>query len=53
MMTKGISIHIGLDCVDPTQYEGWNGELTGLSISLRASVPRDEKRENRQICQVT
>lgn len=26
-MAKGVSIHIGLNHVDPKQYEGWDGEL--------------------------
>ncbi|MEO8393344.1 MAG: caspase family protein [Chloroflexota bacterium] len=28
-MTQGISIHIGLNRVDPAQYHGWEGVLTG------------------------
>src|SRR6266498_1783114 len=35
MTTKGISIHIGLNCVDPTQYEGWNGELTACEFDAK------------------
>jgi hypothetical protein len=27
MMTKGFSLHIGLNSVDPQQYEGWSGPL--------------------------
>src|ERR671918_602507 len=27
MMSKGISIHIGLNHVDPKHYQGWDGEL--------------------------
>ena len=27
-MPQGISVHIGLNSVDPGQYEGWNGQLT-------------------------
>ena len=26
-MAKGLSIHIGLNHVDPAQYEGWDGAL--------------------------
>ena len=26
-MTKGISLHIGLNSVDPQQYDGWSGPL--------------------------
>lgn len=28
-MTKGISIHIGLNQVDPNAYSGWDGRLSG------------------------
>lgn len=28
-MNKGISLHIGLNYVDPNVYNGWNGELAG------------------------
>ncbi|MCE7980281.1 MAG: caspase family protein [Caldilinea sp. CFX5] len=28
-MTQGISIHIGLNRVDPAAYNGWNGQLAG------------------------
>jgi metacaspase-1 len=28
-MTKGISIHIGLNQVDPDAYDGWDGKLSG------------------------
>jgi hypothetical protein len=28
-MTKGISIHIGLNRVDPAHYDGWDGALSG------------------------
>lgn len=28
-MPKGISLHIGLNQVDPAHYEGWRGELSG------------------------
>jgi uncharacterized caspase-like protein len=27
-MAKGIALHIGLNSVDPRQYEGWSGPLT-------------------------
>ena len=26
-MPQGISLHIGLNSVDPRQYEGWDGQL--------------------------
>jgi len=28
-MSKGVSIHIGLNRVDPAQYGGWSGVLAG------------------------
>jgi hypothetical protein len=28
-MSRGISLHIGLNFVDPTAYDGWDGELSG------------------------
>src|SRR5262245_37245617 len=28
-MARGISIHIGLNIVDPTCYNGWDGQLSG------------------------
>jgi hypothetical protein len=28
-MAKGISLHIGLNSVDPAHYGGWNGQLAG------------------------
>jgi hypothetical protein len=27
-MKKGISLHIGLNSVDPNHYSGWNGKLS-------------------------
>ena len=26
-MSKGISLHVGLNFVDPEHYDGWDGEL--------------------------
>src|SRR5687768_9567351 len=34
-MAKGISIHIGLNFVDPNRYEGWNGQLAGCINDAR------------------
>ncbi len=31
-MAKGISLHIGLNQVDPAQYEGWDGALTACEF---------------------
>lgn len=32
MMTRGISLHIGLNRVDPAQYDGWDGALTACEF---------------------
>ena len=29
-MATGLSLHIGLNGVDPKHYAGWDGELRGL-----------------------
>ncbi len=34
-MSKGISVHIGLNRVDPAQYEGWNGELVACEADAK------------------
>src|SRR3954467_8879501 len=34
-MPSGISIHIGLNRVDPTAYEGWDGALAGCENDAR------------------
>jgi hypothetical protein len=34
-MSRGISVHIGLNRVDPKQYEGWDGELTACEADAR------------------
>ena len=31
-MTRGISLHIGLNRVDPAQYDGWDGALTACEF---------------------
>jgi metacaspase-1 len=35
-MPKGVSLHIGLNRVDPGQYGGWNGQLAGCVNDARA-----------------
>jgi metacaspase-1 len=35
-MAKGISIHIGLNAVDPVHYQGWDGKLTACENDARA-----------------
>jgi hypothetical protein len=34
-MTKGISLHIGLNRVDPAAYEGWDGELAACEFDAK------------------
>lgn len=34
-MTKGLSLHIGLNAVDPHAYGGWDGELAGCENDAR------------------
>jgi metacaspase-1 len=34
-MPQGISIHIGLNRVDPDQYEGWDGELNACEADAK------------------
>ena len=31
-MTRGISLHIGLNRVDPAHYDGWDGALTACEF---------------------
>jgi hypothetical protein len=31
-MTRGISLHIGLNSVDPRHYQGWSGDLTACEL---------------------
>ena len=34
-MSKGISLHIGLNRVDPTAYDGWDGALAACELTPR------------------
>ena len=34
-MAQGISVHIGLNRVDPAQYEGWDGQLTACEADAK------------------
>jgi hypothetical protein len=34
-MSSGISLHIGLNAVDPKQYSGWSGELAGCEFDAK------------------
>jgi hypothetical protein len=33
--SKGLSLHLGLNQVDPAQYEGWDGKLAGCENDAR------------------
>src|SRR6185503_18092682 len=43
-MAKGLSIHIGLNHVDPGQYEGWDGELNACIADARDMCALAKKR---------
>ena len=34
-MAQGISVHIGLNRVDPAQYEGWDGQLAACEADAK------------------
>ena len=44
-MTKGMSLHIGLNQVDPNHYQGWDGKLKGCEKDARdmAAIARKQK----------
>ncbi len=42
-MAQGISIHIGLNRVDPGQYEGWDGQLTACEADAKDMVALAQK----------
>jgi hypothetical protein len=35
MPAKGLSLHLGLNSVDPNQYEGWDGALTACEFDAK------------------
>ena len=43
-MAKGISLHIGLNAVDPDQYEGWSGDLTACEFDANDMAALAKKR---------
>src|SRR5258705_11962887 len=48
-MVKGLSIHIGLNHVDPAQYEGWDGALNACvadAKDMRALAKKRGFKEN-------
>jgi metacaspase-1 len=44
-MPKGISVHIGLNSVDPNQYEGWDGQLTACEADAKDMLALAKKRK--------
>lgn len=34
-MSKGVSLHIGVNSVDPTHYNGWTGDLKGCEFDAK------------------
>ncbi|MEO8590251.1 MAG: caspase family protein [Flavobacteriales bacterium] len=44
VMAKGISLHIGLNSVDPIQYEGWSGDLTACEFDANDMAALAKKR---------
>lgn len=42
-MTQGFSLHIGLNRVDPDQYEGWDGQLTACEADAKDMVALAKK----------
>ena len=43
-MAKGISLHIGINRVDPDQYEGWDGQLTACEADAKDMIALAKKR---------
>jgi hypothetical protein len=50
-MAKGVSVHIGLNRVDPTHYQGWDGALRACEFDARDMSDLAEKAgfESRQL----
>ena len=44
-MAKGMSLHIGLNRVDPNHYQGWDGQLKGCEQDAKdmAAIARKQK----------
>ena len=43
-MATGISLHIGINRVDPDQYEGWDGQLTACEADAKDMIALAKKR---------
>jgi len=50
-MPKGHSLHIGLNAVDPTQYEGWDGALAACEFDAKdmAALAKKKKFVDRRL----
>src|ERR1051325_4420860 len=44
-MSQGISVHIGLNRVDPAQYEGWDGQLAACEADARDMLALAKKKK--------
>ena len=44
-MSQGISVHIGLNRVDPNQYEGWDGQLAACEADAKDMQALAKKRK--------
>ena len=44
-MTRGMSLHIGLNAVDPEHYRGWDGALYGCEFDAHDMEQLAESRE--------
>src|SRR3954466_8232093 len=44
-LARAISVHIGLNAVDPAQYEGWDGELSACEFDAKdmAAIAKQQK----------
>jgi len=42
-MAQGISVHVGLNKVDPKQYEGWDGQLSACEADAKDMVALAKK----------
>ena len=44
-MSQGISVHIGLNSVDPKQYEGWDGQLAACEADAKDMLALAKKKK--------
>ena len=42
-MAKGLSMHVGLNHVNPAHYEGWDGELNACVADAREHAGAGKK----------